>query len=53
MIYVKVKHFFWQTLTAYLKFMVDTVVLLGGHQNETAEEMRKVLLFEQEIANVR
>ena len=32
--------------------MVDTVVLMGGQRNETEREMRKVLLFEQQIANV-
>lgn len=42
-----------QILGAYLKYMTDTGVLLGGERNETERLMAKVIEFEQAIANVR
>ena len=44
---------YFQTLSAYLKFMIDLGELLGGDRNETEEQMYKVIEFEQRIANVR
>lgn len=41
-----------QILEAYLKFMTDTSVLLGGERNETEKHMEKVIQFEQSIAAV-
>lgn len=39
-------------LRAYLKFMTDTGVLLGGERNETERHMEKVIQFEQSIAAI-
>jgi len=41
-----------QILSAYLKYMTGTGVLLGGERNETERLMAKVVEFEQAIANV-
>ncbi len=42
----------FQTLSAYLKFMVDIGELLGGDRNETEDQMLRVIELEQKIANV-
>ncbi|CAH1772547.1 unnamed protein product [Owenia fusiformis] len=39
-------------LSAYLKYMTDIGVLLGGERNATEEHFRDVLLFEQSLAEV-
>lgn len=39
-------------LSAYLKYMTGTGVLLGGERNETERLMAKVVEFEQAIANI-
>ena len=44
-----------QVLSAYLKFMTDIGVLLGGSSIDRSlisERMREVIEFEQEIAKV-
>ena len=44
-----------QVLSAYLKFMTDIAVLLGGsssNRSAISERMREVIEFEQDIAKV-
>ena len=48
-------HVFIQVLNAYLKFMTDIGVLLGGVESDRSlilERMREVIEFEQAIAQV-
>lgn len=39
-------------LKAYLRYMTDVAVLLGADKRYATEEMKKVLLFETQLANV-
>lgn len=39
-------------LSAYLKFMTETGVLLGGERNETERQMENVIQLEQSIAEI-
>lgn len=42
----------FQILSAYLKFMTETGVLLGGERNETERQMENIIQLEQSIAEV-
>ena len=41
-----------KVLEAYLKYMTDIGVLVGGEKSKTREQMEKVIAFERIIANV-
>lgn len=39
-------------LSAYLEYMTEIGVLLGGEENDTRRQMTEVIEFETELANV-
>lgn len=41
-----------EVLQAYLKFMTQVGVLLGGEENATREQMKDVIEFEKRLANI-
>ena len=43
---------FLQVLGAYLEYMTQTGVLLGGEENDTRSQMLDVIEFERQLANV-
>ena len=42
-----------QARKAYLKYMVDTVVALGGNKTTAIEQMNETMEFEIELQKVR
>ena len=44
---------YMQARKAYLKYMVDTVVALGGHKTTAIEQMNETMEFEIELQKVR
>lgn len=42
----------WQVLSAYLEYMTEVGVLLGGERNATEDQMREVIEFEMKLAQV-
>lgn len=45
-------HPLWQVLAAYLDYMVELGMLLGGARASTEEQMQQVLDLETELANL-
>lgn len=41
-----------QVIEAYIAYMTDVGVLLGGERNSTHDQMAKVVEFETKLANV-
>lgn len=42
----------WQVLAAYLDYMVELGMLLGGARTSTEEQMRQILELETQLANL-